>query len=585
MRRCSTRSPTAAATRRPSRSTTGSRRSRRRPRPASRSSPSGGRSRRSTATRRRTGRPIGRSRQDRHTLEITFTEPRDIATSAAAVQRPAGHGHRGRGQGPPVRRQAGLEHARAGSARRAHAAHPDRRRAQARRPDAGAGGIRELQIPGVEAREALRRRCWPSARCARDTGAGLTYLFQRTTGDDPFRRDPRARRRRAPRSCATGSTARRGITRVFSPPAARSWTLDGWVDAARARPRSTARRRRGRVRRPPRRFEGRPAFRASSAFDGTAQPWIGAWLDGRQAWLSWTTERDETVSTLRLDPVPGVRRPTQVRLNDSPPVAGRAPTAPSRLPQPVRGRAFRLDDPARRVPARHAGIDAAAARRRDRRGRDGGPTRRASRAAARSRDCFAAGTSASTSCAGGRGDDRGSRRRPSAARRRAASRSNCPPARRGSSCPAGALAPYLVRLRSARTAPGRRRRAASSTPGPRTAAAAATGIRLDLQAPARLVLAESYNRGRRASCDGEDLGEPEVGAGFGTAWRVPATCRERDDRVRAEPLVTAGYAVSLVVGVLLLALLDRDGAPPRRATSAALPERARPADAGAGARR
>ncbi len=86
--------------------------------------------------------------------------------------------------------------------------------------------------------------------------------------------------------------------------------------------------------------------------------------------------------------------------------------------------------------------------------------------------------------------------------------------------PAGVVVPYLVRLRSG-DAPAPR------DPGPRVDAGTAdrsggrTGIRLDLQGPARLVLAESYNRGRRASCDGEDLGEPEVGAGFGTAWRVP----------------------------------------------------------------
>jgi hypothetical protein len=78
------------------------------------------------------------------------------------------------------------------------------------------------------------------------------------------------------------------------------------------------------------------------------------------------------------------------------------------------------------------------------------------------------------------------------------------------------------------------------------------------------VLAESFNRGRRATCDGKDLGEPEVGAGFGTAWRVPATCRNVTIAFAPNRLVTAGYATSAVVGVLLLALLISKRPPPRR---------------------
>ena len=55
-----------------------------------------------------------------------------------------------------------------------------------------AGGIRELAIPGVHATEALRPPVAAErALAGRDVSAtGLTYLFQRTTGDDPFRRDP-----------------------------------------------------------------------------------------------------------------------------------------------------------------------------------------------------------------------------------------------------------------------------------------------------------------------------------------------------------------------------------------------------------
>ena len=54
---------------------------------------------------------------------------------------------------------------------------------------AGAGGIRELRIAGLHPREALRPPTLAERSVAPD--AALTYLFQRTTGDDPFRRTPK----------------------------------------------------------------------------------------------------------------------------------------------------------------------------------------------------------------------------------------------------------------------------------------------------------------------------------------------------------------------------------------------------------
>ena len=80
-------------------------------------------------------------------------------------------------------------------------------------------------------------------------------------------------------------------------------------------------------------------------------------------------------------------------------------------------------------------------------------------------------------------------------------------------------------------------------------------MRLELDGPARLVLAEGYNRGRRATCDGQDLGEPEIGAAFGTAWRVPATCKVVEIAFGPNRLVLAGYAVSLVAVLVLVAAL------------------------------
>ena len=109
-------------------------------------------------------------------------------------------------------------------------------------------------------------------------------------------------------------------------------------------------------------------------------------------------------------------------------------------------------------------------------------------------------------------------------------------------------------MRSAAAASRRPRpgRVVSAGHAPPAAAAKASGSTLD--APARLVLAESYNRGRRATCDGQDLGTPEVGGLYGTAWRVPKTCTNVTITFAPTALVNAGYALSLLVGLLLLAL-------------------------------
>ena len=141
--------------------------------------------------------------------------------------------------------------------------------------------------------------------------------------------------------------------------------------------------------------------------------------------------------------------------------------------------------------------------------------------------------------------------------------------------PAGVRRPVPRPPAFGRSAGTARRRAASSTPEPRTAAAAAPASGSICKAPARLVLAESYNRGRRATCDGQDLGEPEVGAGFGTAWRVPQTCRNVTIAFAPNRLVTAGYAVSAVVGLLLLALLLIVGGRRRGPTTGGAPGSAR----------
>ncbi len=421
------------------------------------------------------------------------------------------------------------------------------------------GGISELRIPGVHATEALRPPVLAErALAGRDLShTRLTYLFQRTTGDDPFRRDPQ----RGPaaavlvRDRGDGET---GLERVFSPPAARRWRVDGWATVAPTASDAALDRLAG----APGgftssgRFEGRAGRRASSAFDGTPRPWIGSWLG--HAWLQWTGAA--TLRSLRLAPVPGVRRPTLVRLR----VDGRAlaplPVRAGRvtLPAPVHGRTFRLEilraafppgTPGRVKQRRAVGIAEITG--------PGVPRAKVPRGGALHGGCgdlagTLSGRRVALRATGTIADlDAG---RPLRVAGCGDVALPAGPARL--SLPAGTLAPYLLRLRSGPTpppvvAPGRVLSAGTGTNGGRT------DVRLDVRAPARLVLAEGFNRGLRASCDGRDLGPPRPGDAYGTAWPVPAGCRDVEIGFAPNRLVDAGYIVSLLACALLAGLALR----------------------------
>jgi len=424
-------------------------------------------------------------------------------------------------------------------------------------------GIRELQIPGVHATEALRPPVIAEHALAGQASAALMYVFQRTTGDDPFRRDPWHGASSAGRVRDRGD-GESGLERVFSPPTARRWTIDGWVTAGdsdsaldalvgvKGRYESSAR------------FEGRPGWRASSAFDGTPQPWIGSWQDGHRAWIEW--DGPQTVSDLTLDPVPGVRRPTRVRLiadgvRSAPVNVGAGGTV--HLP-PTRGNRFRLEILRAAGERRAVGIAEI----------HGVPPTTVPRTGRIDAGCDYAITV-------------GSQR---VALRVDASIADLDAGRplRAASCapfdlPAGqtqlsakpaTFVPYVLRLRSGEAppvnSPGRVVHA-----GTEARNGTRTGLRLALTAPARLVLAESYNRGRRAACDGSDLGVPGVGDGYGTAWPVPASCRNVTITFAPNRLVDAGYVVSILAALLLIALLirgrrDADELPVARTTGEAV---------------
>ena len=489
------------------------------------------------------GRPRAHARTAT-SLDVTLRARRATST----VRRPAARtttarveGRRGRDRRAPLSRPRGLEPAARSACAACAALHVRIDVAPGARPDASPAGIRELRIPGVDG-DARRcgRRCSPSgrSRAGRRRRPDLPVPAHDRRRPVPAR--PAARRGVGARSCATAATARRGLERVFSPPAARTWDARRLGDASPPDAPDSALDAlvgvEGRVRllgalRGPARVPGLERVRRHAA------P-VDRLVAGRPPRLARVGRRATPIDALTLDPVPGVRRPTRVRLQRA--ARDRSTSAPDgvvRLPAAARGRRFRLEILRAAFPPGTPGRDAAAPRGRDRRDPRRGPTRHACRAAARSaRECVADRDASAADA--DRPARRGDASRTSTPAARCASR-GCEPLAlpRGRDAAVALPAGRSRRTccgcaRPARARPTARARAAWCRRDGRPAAAA-TASGSPSTAPARLVLAESYNRGRRASCDGRDLGEPEVGGGYGTAWRVPATCRDVDDHVRA----------------------------------------------------
>ena len=218
----------------------------------------------------------------------------------------------------------------------------------------GPGGIQEVRIPGVQIRPLLRAPLLVGkALAGRDTShAALSYLFARMTGDDPFRRD---RYVDAPglSNLVDKQDAETAINRVVFEPAARSYAVDARVEPSPEAPDSLFDRLVG-VRSAAgftssSRFHNDPAYRASSAFDGTAgTAWVGLWIRPTDPlpWIGWDAGRTITVRQLRLTPTSlPVRRPTRVALSWSGGSTGSLPVGADgrvALPSPVRARSFRL---------------------------------------------------------------------------------------------------------------------------------------------------------------------------------------------------------------------------------------------------
>jgi hypothetical protein len=432
----------------------------------------------------------------------------------------------------------------------------------------GVGGIRELRIPGVKVTERLRL---PVSLTDQLQGSdldhsSLRYLLTRTTGDDPYRRDPSG-------VGDQGSLSRdRGdgelfFSRRFEAPTSRQYEVSGLATVGAATADSQIDRLAG-LKGPfmaesSSRFLGRPGWRASRAFDGDrGQSWIGGWNGSGVAWIGWSGLGELSLKSLRLaPPVGAVRFPTRVRLV----VDGRR--GPSinvnrsgvvRLPAQVSGTAFRLEILSARFLSDATGAE------RQRRAVGIGeivvdglaapsvPTKGALPANCGVALLSANGTDVSLRASGTL--ERLDSGMPLKVGQCEASRSLALP--RGSivvrSLPA-VMVPELIDLYSARphgntrvVGGGEVTKIGGGSPSNRS------GYEVSLSGRSWLALAETWNRGWKASCDGRDLGSSVPIDGFANGWLAPADCHSVAFRFGPNHYVQVLYVVS---GGVLLALL------------------------------
>jgi arabinofuranan 3-O-arabinosyltransferase len=441
----------------------------------------------------------------------------------------------------------------------------------------GAGGIAELRVPGLRLSEELSLPR-VSARSLAGLGlerSSLSYIFTRTTGDDPHRRQL-AHGPWSARDVRDRGDAERELRRVFTLPATRSFRADAWVTVAADTPDDeidTLAGYRGPVRADSSsRYQARPAWRASSALDhDPASAWIGGWVRGERAWIRWSTPRAQTVGALRLAAArEDVRRPTLVRLRwaggRTSPKLRVGPGGEVVLPGPVRSRSFELE-----VLEAAFAPDVPAGRRRNRgvgiaeiEGVDG---LRAVRGAGRD---LSARCGALNARVGAKTVDlRVSAPRSDLEAGKPLRARHCgPPVRLGAgerrlSTSSGEFAIDSLRLSSSAPAP------ASAPPGEggRVVAGGTPGrgrlddVRLRVNGPSWLVLGEGYNRGWRAWCGDRSLGAPEPVDGYANGWRVGPGCRSARFAFAPNGSARLGYAVSLLASLACLALVAVD---PRR---------------------
>ncbi|MEO8967413.1 MAG: alpha-(1-_3)-arabinofuranosyltransferase family protein [Solirubrobacteraceae bacterium] len=450
-----------------------------------------------------------------------------------------------------------------------------------RQGDAGAGGFREIAIPGLHLRQYLRApivigRDLAGTDLSHDS---LSYLFARQTGDDPFRRSPYGATTLLDDPRARGD-AESQLQRIVFAPAARSYRVAAWVSPAVTALDSALdglTGYRGQVRYDSSsRYQDRPAYRASSAFaPGTSAPrpgWISVWEPGQapSPWISFSTPRALSVSSLRITPSSAaVRRPTMVQLSWGTGHTGALPVAADgtiNLGQTVRTRALKLTvlaavfapgTTAAQGQAHAVGIGAVtvpglAAARVPERGRLVAPCGTVAIAIDGRRVPMAPIGTVSELDAG----------RPLPARACAVGRAGATP-----SVPMRAGVARVRSLRGPLSVDTLRLRSPAPHPVPVPASGGTvlssgdlspsdvSGVRVALRGRSWVVLGESWDHGWRATCDGRSLGAPQVIDGYANGWLAPAGCRRVAFSFGPQSGINESYLVSAVAAALMLLLL------------------------------
>jgi arabinofuranan 3-O-arabinosyltransferase len=439
---------------------------------------------------------------------------------------------------------------------------------------AGAGGIRELRIPGVHPTQALRLPV-DAADALAGTDLrhdGLAYLFSRMTGDDPYQRNLT----HGPWSAldvADAGDAEQTMSRDFQVPARRRFDPTAWVAPFATAPDPPLDRLAGYrgpvVATSSDRADGEPRWRASQALDGDPRTaWLGSIAAGHTPWLAWQTPRPTTVRTLRLvAPAAPVARPTQVRLTWPGGATPALPVDPGgrvALPRAVSARRFRLTVLTAAVtgPAHPSAADRRAVGIAELRGVRGLPAirfggfRGAPCGAVRVRVGGAVMRLRVTGSAAAFAQGR-----PLPARACGAPVTLAPGAQHLQVL-GGTFAVNNLRLQSPPPAP---LATAAAVPA-RVVSVGTSGrgsydrVRVAVRGPAWLVLGEGYDRGWSATCNGRSLGAPTPIDGYANGWRIGPGCTSVAFTFSPNRVATIGYAVSgaaALVCVLLLVIGGR----------------------------